>query len=743
MSLSRISTHSFSDSPLSEAFISFARVTALSLPLSGCAAPLVSEEKDTTTNCVLSADAPLQLYTILAPPPGMALSEINFRDGVAQPALRPASEIDTPFSNFELSLIKNLLSEHNDQRAAALETPGIENLARMQPLLLHLALNDLDTPIADQAARILAHQPTAETILNVCEMVAKVSGSDLTRCLQILKSHPTPTVAQALLKSIRTSGYLEKEGRDELMQSGKVLVQLGDVGRPAIKSLLKDPDPRMRMAAAVSLASQKDSTALTELLNQARYGEHGIRAEALSYLPEFAERDEILEPLYTALQETELAYTALIALREVGAAALPILAPYSRVNYFEAIGIERKGPNPYLPGVSYGEIVEAIIWCSLITTDDLVPDSPIAESAIDAILNEGIKKLTSDLDHPQLRPGATQAILSLGPRAYDLIPELLPRNSARPLLLQFPTSALLDGCGEILSDSTVSQQSLESCHLLAERIRLNNSNQIRECDLQEVLESYPEAPWLRYLLGQVWRESIDSEWVRSAICRIEDSRVLTEILAELEAADSFSIDLPLRWSPSNLKEILRNRSRREIDGRPIAALVYPEADYNGAFTLHNSVIETLINSGYRVMVYDEAGRQGVIQALHNSANIAGAETPADLIFLAAHSERTEMTFGSGTNSDSKVSVSDLELLLKHNTGKSLKPDGQVILIACSAGAGRESAENIANMWRKVFIQAKEDGIWSSEVPDNIRGIELSESGKLLNVLFFKGPIYRP
>jgi hypothetical protein len=415
------------------------------------------------------------------------------------------------------------------------------------------------------------------------------------------------------------------------------------------------------------------------------------------------------------------------------------------VGFFEASGIERQGPNPYLPGISYGEIVEAICWCHAAGGDYSAGNFQIYDTAINTILTQGFTKLVSDLSYPQLRRGAIEAILALGTKAEHFIPELISRASAREVLLTFPTTKLLEACEQFLSGPAVSPMAIESCLIISERIRANHRTEDKEKDLSFVIEQYPEAPWLRYILGQVWRESADSEWVRTVLCQNPDSQVLAEIRTEVEQADLFAIDLPLRWSSANLAEILRNREMRVLDERPVAILVYPEADHNGAFGMHNPMLETLTQAGYRVMLYDEAGRRGVMHALKSAGSIPQLMTPkeAELIVLAAHSSKTEMTFGLGGAAESKVTVADLDLLLQSEASRALKPGGQVILIACSTGAGRESADNIANMWRKVFSQAKRDGIWSSEVPDNIRGIELCENGELLNVLFMKGPVYRP
>ena len=420
-----------------------------------------------------------------------------------------------------------------------------------------------------------------------------------------------------------------------------------------------------------------------------------------------------------------------------------MLEPYANVDFFKASGVERQGHNPYLPGLSYGEVVVALVRCHELRPPNAALDS---DGVIKKIVDHGVRKLIEDLDYDQLRPGACEGFQALGERVHPYLAGLVNRAPARQLLLSYPTEVLAIEFAPFLTPTTFSAVALDACAVLAQSVRRPSASEARQTALEAVLKTYPEAPWLRHLVSSVWREDCDHAWARAALRSGEPSTTICDITAEIDAATALGIDIPLRWSRENLAEIIKNRSALEFDGRPIATMIYAEADYNGAFGEHNSTVELLRQSGYCVMYFDESTDLGVLRALKDAVTRKNAKTiePAALIILGAHSSKTEMVFGRSLTDDARVSTADKSLCENAAITGTLRENGQIVLIACSAGEGREKEENIANLFRELFPQAKPNGIWSTEIPDNIGGVVLDPlTRELSNVRFLRGRVYRP
>lgn len=735
-----------SDGSLTDALLSVARLAALSLPLVGCRSAWQGPPDLQREGIQSRYDDPLELRNALSPRQGIALEGFEYRNGGLRPLMSPRTQSSSPLNAREIEVAQALLDQDPGYRAITLSKLSLDYLPRLEPVILHLALNDPSSAVSNSAVELLRSRAAASSVETLCAELDTARGRVLNRCVDILAAYPSEQVARAMARAIHTSGYLEKEGRDESMVMGKTLVTLNSLGHTLMCELLQDPEPRMQMAAAVSLASIKNEEALPTLLSYARDSDTSLRAEALSYLPNFAFHPEVIPPLASGLAEQELSQTALQALRQMGPAALPTLLPYTDVAYFLTTGIQRTGNNPFLPGVSYGEIIEAICWCKDHTGTALAINPAEVEATLTAMVPLGMQKLLVDLDLPQLARGALDGLSALGPRAYPYIPSLVSKESARSLLLTYPTSVLLEGCAGFLESDEISIRTLDACSLLGQHIRSGRELAQRQAALTLVAKAYPDSKWVRHLISLCWLEDTDSQWVRAGLQDAEPAPAICELRGELDCAEELGINIPLRWNKANLAEIIRNRSARNFDGRPIATMIYARADFNGAFRQHNSMVEALTKNGYCVMFFDENTDTGVLRAMQRAISRPEEDhtQPAALMILGAHSSRTEMVFGRTGDETTKISLNDKELFLQYHVSDTLRPEAQIILIACSAGEGRETQENIANMFRTIFPHSKSHGIWSSEVPDNIREITFDpQSHEVVNVTFFNHRIYKP
>jgi hypothetical protein len=581
---------------------------------------------------------------------------------------------------------------------------------------------------------------------SLCDLLQSCRGQSLERTIALVTTRPTDKVHTAMLRAIFSSGYLEGEARDDSMALGRALARLSPRGRELITGLLSDPDERIQLAGAVSLASMKDATTLPVLLQFASHDELSFAREAIAYLPQFTECPEILPPLEAALARRELSQDALLALRQVGHQALPSLIPFADVGYFLASGIERTGHNPFLPGIAYGEVIETIQACRESEPTWSAAQPFTSAQSLDALLTAGIPKMIADLNRPQLSADATSGLRTLGALVHPYIPKLIHHPTANALLLSYPTSTLLTGLGVFLNTEELSVATIESCDLLAQQIRALPSAQERQDTLRMVLDQFSDAPWLRHLMARCWREDTDGSWASAALQSAAPSAFTCGVRSEIELAVKHGITIPFRWNSENLAEILRNRSATTFDGRPIATLVYARSDHNGAFAQHNNLVRSLIDSDYCVMYFEASTDLEVLQAMRQAiARPSESRTqPGALLILAAHSSRTEMNFGRTDHPSAKVECNDLDLFVQNKAADTLRPYTQAVLIACSAGEGRDTKENIANMFRAIFPTMKERGIWTSEVPDNVRGLTFDPASlELSDVLFHYGRIYRP
>jgi hypothetical protein len=724
---------------VTDTLVSWARAGLLALPLSGCAGLAHDSIHARESVVSLAQDTPEQRFT---PPAGLTLVGIDYRDGLVIPRFSPTTSATEPFSPAEIERLHQLLSPDAALRCLALNEITTNYQPRLEPALIGMLLHEHEGALAKRATEILRQRCGSQGIGILCDEIQRVRGQDLERCLEILSQNPSNEIAQAFLRAIRTSEFGEKEARDESMILGKTLVTMAPFGYPLIRELLTDKEPSMRLAAAVSLASISDTEALPVLLHFSSSQDFNYRLEALAALSKYPNHPEILLPLEKALTERDFASTALFTLTEVGSPAFRVLVPYADPEYFRVTNVERLGRNPYLPGISYGEVVAALVRCHDLQTIDA---SNRPHYLFDKIGDIGVRKLMDDLEHEQLRPGAQEGFLALGESVHRYIPALLMKTSAKPLLLAYPVETLALELAPYLQNDALSSLTIEACALLSEGIRRPIKASARGEALQTVIDLYPNALWLRHLLGLVWQEDCDGEWVCEVLVTRATNAWACSIVEEINAALTVGIDVPLRWSRDNLAEIIRNRTATEFDGRPIATMIYAEADYNGAFGAHNPIVEALTRHGYCVMYYDESTDLGVVRALKDSVTRPGSTSiqPAALIIFGAHSSRTEMVFGRKSSAEAKITPEDQALITRELGDYTLGHNGQVILIACSAGEGREKSENIANMMRQIFTHAKEGGIWSTEIPDNVRSVTFDATTKeLIDVQFIRGRIYR-
>ena len=727
---------------LKETALNILKAAALSLPVASCGTPHDPPVKlDDNLNSLLFKESVTRKFLDR----GASLQSIEFRNDQIIGNYNTADRTG-PFSTLDLKILDALSSEQSDLQFIALDTLRYRYRPHLAPAVLFIALNQPSTQNGLIASSLILRNPEPNIFQSISLELHSASGPRLERAIELSWILPEDIAVNQLFSAIRSSGFGEKEGRDESMELGKTLVNWGHAGESRLKSLLVEEDATMKLAGAVSLASKRDPEALETILKFSVSDDFIMRSEALRALSNYPGEPAALVSLARGLLDKDFSQTSLSSLKVIGPSAIQVLVPLTDQSFFSSCGVERGGYNPYLPGLSYGEIVETVMAMGNTLEERGQDFGSFYRKALDQISSDGLAKLLADLDQPQLCIGAKNGIQSLKDLAYPLIPHLLGKNLIRGTLLAYPIDQLTKSFSNTLNSPVVTPAVIDICVLLSQKIRSEDKVVQKRQALSSVIGNYPDASWTRYLISEVWRESKDQNWIVPTIMAAPSTPALCKIQDEINSAERFDIDVPFRWSESVLAEIVSNRSLMNFDGRPIAIIVYTEFDHNGAFGIHNSQAQTLIDAGYCVMYYDENSESGVLQALQNAVTRPFSDKiqPADLIILGAHSSQNEMIFGDGSTEETKIDLGDETQILNSLVGGVLKNSGQIILTACSGGAKRDKEPNIANMMRNIFPQARKEGIWSTEIPDNINSISLDpQTRELKNVDFSHSRLYRP
>jgi hypothetical protein len=118
------------------------------------------------------------------------------------------------------------------------------------------------------------------------------------------------------------------------------------------------------------------------------------------------------------------------------------------------------------------------------------------------------------------------------------------------------------------------------------------------------------------------------------------------------------------------------------------------------------------------MLYEVATDKEAVQALQNATDQG---QKADLIMFYGHGSRHSLALGAPdprlaqsrnpiSNDPGELTIADEGLL--REASYTLRPGGEIIAVSCSLGEGGRGADNIASLLRRVFPQAKKDGIYT-------------------------------
>jgi hypothetical protein len=140
--------------------------------------------------------------------------------------------------------------------------------------------------------------------------------------------------------------------------------------------------------------------------------------------------------------------------------------------------------------------------------------------------------------------------------------------------------------------------------------------------------------------------------------------------------------------------------------RPIAVVIGPKTDWNGAFEARCfPMLDSLIENGSFDVLYVECGSdEEAAQALRQIRHQSGRRIHTAVI--AGHGSRQTLQLGDvGTLDENQLDVQDIEEDgLFHDLNDILDPDGQIILWSCSNGAplpSDEAEEEEEDRWGRI------------------------------------------
>ena len=139
--------------------------------------------------------------------------------------------------------------------------------------------------------------------------------------------------------------------------------------------------------------------------------------------------------------------------------------------------------------------------------------------------------------------------------------------------------------------------------------------------------------------------------------------------------------------------------------------------------------------------------------MYKNVREATEQQKADILIIGGHGTPTSTDFGGVGGSPKYVhdpitgrlrqsfehndlDLSDEKEMANPQTGISrlLKDGGQVILISCSTGKGRDEQENMTNMMYRVFPQASH--VWAPTKDVVYEGLEFDSNGQIFRPKYY-------
>ncbi|MCB9030055.1 MAG: HEAT repeat domain-containing protein [Deltaproteobacteria bacterium] len=686
----------------------------------------------------------------------------NFAQGINRVSI--AATHSTTINDEQREAISKALNEITKNDSTSRDR-AIKELVKFQDpsvgdLLVEIFYYDSDINIVSQALESLASigDPRAveciETALAIDNEDIVLAAVDATFQLDALPSR----LLSAFEKRLQTPVVDESGGSDSGLEISCLLAD-SEEGKEILLRNITHPDYLVAACSVIGLAEANDPRAFPYLLELAESPIRQIQNNALwaigaqiNLLGDQVDVNDALELLEELAFTRDTANVAISTLGIIGKSGIPILLKLLDPEEFQNADIARKKNQIDETGVSYLSLVKNLysairISCVEEGCSETDVDSLALERLRKVLPPESIELARKDVWNGINSYGELEALAWYGVDGVDLLRQVYDlshgsNNSAILLAAKMPIDQIMQFCIPEIEHASVVQFlgrvlyeiSDEDALVYAYKQILQSSLSNLDCNMH-------------YNLMDLARKPECTTAISKALDLIEAESQMTGDLLSLKEtihrAANVGINLPFRLSPSTLNEIICNREAKYFDGRPIATIVTSPYDHNGAFlTTDNCLLRSLIMNGYCVMYYEVKSDSEMLESIlaSNTRSSESFTQPAKLIVLGAHGAQAGSMLGDKSSEDQRIDTEDDEQILLSGVGAALENGGQVILISCSTGRGREEADNVANLFRFAFPQASK--VWAPEIPSNISAVKFSTSGEILEVNFGdKTPTY--
>lgn len=199
-----------------------------------------------------------------------------------------------------------------------------------------------------------------------------------------------------------------------------------------------------------------------------------------------------------------------------------------------------------------------------------------------------------------------------------------------------------------------------------------------------------------------------------------------------------NIRSPYRYNDELMSEMIRNRMNPKPDGRPLAVVVMPRSDWNGAFSSERGgFLDQLRKAGYKLMVYEVSTDKGLAESVLNATQ----HQKFSLLVVGGHGSQSTLSFSESDprfsrdlNLEKTFDIYDVDKLKKYNlNARAASNKAQAILWSCSAGKGKDNANNTANTLAKIFPSLSD--IFAPTTPTNIKSVAFTADKRIASVKF--------
>lgn len=195
--------------------------------------------------------------------------------------------------------------------------------------------------------------------------------------------------------------------------------------------------------------------------------------------------------------------------------------------------------------------------------------------------------------------------------------------------------------------------------------------------------------------------------------------IIKKLVILFKKYEKYNIYYPMRIDYELLEKIIQEREINKPDNRPLAVVIMCRYDHNDGFYLNGNLLRNLIDKGFRVMYYEVESVEEFIKSIKDATK----EQKAKLLVINGHGSVDSIVFGEEIP-NGILSLQNEEELTE-SIRDSLQEGGEILLNSCLLGKGRKKGDNLANMFRRVFPQARNNGIWSFTTEIIGGGMELT------------------